>query len=76
MLLIVLPQPIHAVIVLRVAHDGVDVIGLLNGEFDDQPRPMHPIMMAASGQLLTERRGPEPPNSICERPLYREPPPK
>src|SRR5215470_9522830 len=44
MLLIVLPQPIHAVIVLRVAHDGVDVIGFLNGEFDDQPRSMHPII--------------------------------
>jgi hypothetical protein len=35
MFLIVLTQPIHAVIVLGVSHDGVDVIGLLNGKFDD-----------------------------------------
>jgi len=48
MLLIVLPQPVHAVIVLRVAHDGVDVIGFLNGEFDDQPRSMHPIIEGAA----------------------------
>src|SRR6201981_279015 len=48
MLLIVLPQPVHAVIVLRVAHDGVDVMGFLNGEFDDQPRSMHPIIEGAA----------------------------
>jgi hypothetical protein len=31
-LLIGLPQPVHAVIVLRVAHGGVAVIGFLSGE--------------------------------------------
>src|SRR5215471_18758115 len=44
MLLIVAAQPVHAVVVLRVAHDGVDVIGLLDREFDDQPRTMDPIV--------------------------------
>src|SRR5260221_11466760 len=48
MLLIVLPKPVHGVIVLRVAYDGVDVIGFLNGEFDDQPRSMHPIVEGAA----------------------------
>src|SRR5262245_63000781 len=37
-------EPVHAVIVLRVAHDRVDVIGLLNGEFDNQARSMDPVI--------------------------------
>src|SRR6478736_911989 len=48
MLLIVPAQPIHAVVVLRVAHDGVDVIELLDGELDDQSRPMDPIIKGAT----------------------------
>ena len=48
MFLIVQTQPVHSVIVLRVPHDGVDVIGLLNSEFDDQPRSMNPIVEGAA----------------------------
>jgi hypothetical protein len=46
--LIVLAQPVHSVIVLRVSHDSVDVIWLLNGEFDDQPWSMKPIVEGAA----------------------------
>jgi hypothetical protein len=48
MLLIVPAQPIHAVVVLRVPHDGVDVIELLDGELDDQSRLMDPIIKGAA----------------------------
>ena len=44
MFLVVQAQPVHSVVVLWVSHDGVGVIGLLNGEFDDQPRSMNPIV--------------------------------
>src|SRR6266852_2527587 len=48
MFLIVQAQPIHSVIVLWIAHDGVDVIGLLNSEFDNQPWSMNPIVEGAA----------------------------
>jgi len=48
MLLIMQAQPVHSIVVLWVSHDGVDVIGLLNGEFDDQPRSVHPIVEGAA----------------------------
>ena len=48
MFLVVQAQPVHSVVVLWVSHDGVDVIGLLNGEFDDQPRSMNPIVEGAA----------------------------
>ena len=51
MFLIVAAEPILSVIVLRIAHDGVDVIGFLNGEFDDQPRSMHPIIEGAANVI-------------------------
>ena len=35
MFLIVQPKPIHAVVVLWVSHNRVDMIGFLNGEFDN-----------------------------------------
>ena len=47
-LLIVQPQPVHPIIVLWISHDGVDVIWLLNSEFDDQPRSMNPIIERTS----------------------------
>src|SRR6266436_4093424 len=48
MFLVVQAQPVHSVIVLWVSHDGVNVIGLLNGEFDDQSRSMNPIVEGAA----------------------------
>src|SRR5262249_14656133 len=48
MFLIMQAEPVHSVVVLWVSHDGVDVIGLLNGEFDDQPRSMNPIVEGAA----------------------------
>src|SRR5437588_11430473 len=48
MCLVVQAKPVHPVIVLRVSHDGMDVIWLLNGEFDDQSRSMKPIVEGAA----------------------------
>src|SRR5262249_11868734 len=48
MFLIVQAEPVHSVVVLRVSHDGVDVIGLLNGEFDDHAWSMNPIVEGAA----------------------------
>src|SRR5262249_36872202 len=48
MFLIVQAQPIHSVVVLRVAHDGVDVIGLLHSEFDDHSRTMNAVVEGAA----------------------------
>ena len=48
MFFIMKAQPVHSIIVLWVSHDGVDVIGLLNSELDDQPRSMNPIVEGAA----------------------------
>ena len=48
MFLIVQAEPVHSVVVLRVSHDGVDMIGLLNREFDDQAWSMNPIVEGAA----------------------------
>src|SRR4029450_6623621 len=48
MLLIVQAEPVHSVVVLRVSHDGVDMIGFLNGEFDDHAWSMNPIVEGAA----------------------------
>jgi len=48
MFLIVQAEPIHAVVVLWVSHDRVDVIGLLNGEFDNQARSVDAVIEEAA----------------------------
>src|SRR5262249_44852656 len=47
-LFIMSAEPVHPVVVLRIAHDGVNVIGLLDGEFDNQRWPMNSIVKGAA----------------------------
>src|SRR5262249_15521691 len=47
-LLVMHSEPVLAVIILRVAHDGMDVVGLLHSEFDDQARPVNPVIEGAA----------------------------
>src|SRR5262249_310917 len=48
MFLVVQAQPVHSIVVLWVSHDGVDVSGVVNGEFDDQPRCVNSIVEGAA----------------------------
>src|SRR5437667_10618027 len=57
MFLIVQAEPVHAVVVLWVSHDRVDVIGLLNGEFDNQARSMEAVIEGAANVVCRAAPG-------------------
>src|SRR5260370_22886079 len=48
MVVVAQPAPSHAVVVLWVWHQRVDVIGLLNGEFDNQARSVDAVIEEAA----------------------------